>query len=213
MHGAPAAELDQVAAASAFASGFSAAVQITMTLKDGGRLTAGSRELLVYLRPGHSPTDTILVDADGWALVADHLPARGRTVVVARRPTADARPANRTSGVINYLESLSRTAALGLRRAFPGHGATVADPAAAITRQIEFQDERASLLRAALGTEPHTAWELVELLHGGGPHHDKEHLLSMGQILLGDALGHLDLLVAAGQVLSIPGATVRFVTR
>lgn len=209
LHGGPPEELVRVTEASAFASSFSAAVEVTVQLREGETITAGGHELTVHRRPGHSPTDTILVDADGWALVADHLPARGRTLAVAHRPAKGADPRDRPPGLLLYRESLAKTAALDLRRAFPGHGLIVEDPAAAIARQIERQNEHARQLLAQLGSEPRTAWQLVELTRRGSP--TEGHLVSEGFILLSDVLAHLDLLVADGLVQVQRGDVIRYV--
>lgn len=209
LHGGPPEELVRVAEASAFASSFSAPVEVTVPLRDGKTITAGGYQLTVHRRPGHSPTDTILVDTDGWALVADHLSARGRTLAVAHRPPEGTDPSGRPPGLLLYRESLAKTAALGLRRAFPGHGSIVEDPANAIARQLELQDERARQIFELLGSRPRPAWQLVELTHRRRP--TGGHLVSEGFIQLSDVLAHLDLLVANGLVQMLEGDVIRYV--
>ena len=208
LHGGPPEEVARLQEVSAFASAFTESVEVTMPLGDCQTVTAGGRELTAHLRPGHTPTDMILVDGDGWALVADHLPARGRTLVVARRPPHAAGPRDRPQGLLRYRESLAKTEALGLHRAFPGHGSRVGDPTAAIARQLELQAERARQILSQLGAGPRTAWELVESVRTGPS--DGDHLVSEGYILLSDVLAHLDLLVAEGHARVLDGEVIRY---
>lgn len=208
LHGGPPEEVARLEEVSVFARSFTESVEVTMPLAECQTVTAGGRELIAHLRPGHTPTDMILVDGDRWALVADHLPARGRTLVVARRPPHAAGPRDRPPGLLRYRESLAKTEALGLHRAFPGHGSTVEDPAAAIARQLELQDGRARLILSQLGAGPRTAWELVESVRSGGFAGD--HLVSEGYILLSDVLAHLDLLVAEGHARVVDGEVIRY---
>ena len=211
LHGAPPAVIATVAEVSNLDPAVAASVEVTQAFVDGDTFVAGGHELTALARPGHSPTDTIFVHPDGWALVADHLPARGSSVVLMHAPpsgTSD--PRQRPHALLAYRASLARTEALGLRRAFPGHGEIVDDPRAAIGHQFAAQERKAGRLLEHLGDGARTAWELAELTRGRTVLAGEGHPWSEAFIVLSDVLAHLDLLIANGLVRELDGDVLAY---
>ena len=153
LHGAPPEVIATVAEVSPAAREFIASVEVTRPLSAGDVLIAGGHELEVALSPGHSPTDTVFVAREGWALVADHLLADRPSVTMAHRPPdGSPDPRERPPALVRYRESLAKTAALGLRLAYPGHWNRVDDPAASVAARLVLQDQRAArILRELAG--------------------------------------------------------------
>jgi glyoxylase-like metal-dependent hydrolase (beta-lactamase superfamily II) len=169
-------------------------VEVAVPLDDGAELRVGEVTLRAHHRPGHSPSDTILVDEQSRdAIVGDHLLARISSNPIVHRPLdgpADIR--NRAPVLPTYLESMRRTAALDLRALLPGHGPVVTDHRALVARRIAEHEEREARIFAALD-RPSTARQLTfELWPNLG--RDQVYLA------VSEVLGHLDLLVEEGRV-------------
>jgi glyoxylase-like metal-dependent hydrolase (beta-lactamase superfamily II) len=196
-NGAPPEIVATVAAATARATAWQASVAVDEVLHDGDILVAGGRRLEVLLRPGHSQSDTLLLGPGAWAIVGDHLLARAHSVALLEStPPSGPRP----RVLPRYREELAATAALGLGRAFAGHGEVIEDASELAGRRVAALDERASGVLADLGPEPVTAWDL---LAARGPWRDvpgEAHPVSMHFVLLGELLGLLDLLLERGAV-------------
>jgi glyoxylase-like metal-dependent hydrolase (beta-lactamase superfamily II) len=210
LHGAPPEVIATVAEISPAARRFIESVEVTRPLRDGETLVAGGRELVVELRPGHSPTDTVFVSEEGWAIVADHLLADRPSVTMAHRPPAGSPdPRERPPALVRYRESLARTTEDELSVAYPGHWERVDDPNAAIKDRLALQDKRAARILRELRSQPATAWEVVESIWGresavGG----EDHPLPKAFIVLCDVLAHIDLLVADGRARAVDGGDV-----
>jgi glyoxylase-like metal-dependent hydrolase (beta-lactamase superfamily II) len=200
LHGTPEDVLVTVDEASQDAREFSRSVVVDRPLGPGDELIAGSRRLAVHVRPGHSPTDTLLVDEDMTAIMGDHLLAGGPVATVSHRPpTGPADPRTRTSALLAYRASLRETAQLGLRTGLPGHGETVEDPASAIRDRLALHERRADSVLRRLQAGPRTAWALVDEIWGGASVTRSDRAMSVAFIVLGDLLGSLDLLVEQGR--------------
>jgi glyoxylase-like metal-dependent hydrolase (beta-lactamase superfamily II) len=200
LHGTPENVLATVDEASRDAREYSRSVVVDRPLRHGDELIAGGRRLIAQLRPGHSPTDTLLVDEDGTAIVGDHLLASGPVATVSHRPPrGPADPRARSSALLTYRASLLETAELGLRTGLPGHGDTVQDPAAAIRDRLALHERRASSILRRLQAGPRTAWALVDEIWGGESVTRSDRAMSVAFIVLGDLLGSLDLLVEQGR--------------
>jgi glyoxylase-like metal-dependent hydrolase (beta-lactamase superfamily II) len=203
LHGTPEHVLETVDEASQDAREFSRSVELDRFLEDGDEVVCGGRILTVHVRPGHSPTDTILVAGDGTAIVGDHLLANGPVATVAHRPpTGAADPRERRSALLTYRASLGETAELGLARALPGHGERVADPASAIRDRLALHERRASSMLRRLRAGPRTAWELVDEIWGAESVSRSDRAMSVAFIVLSDLLGSLDLLVHDGRAVA-----------
>jgi glyoxylase-like metal-dependent hydrolase (beta-lactamase superfamily II) len=113
-------------------------------LGDGDRLTAGGLDLVVLATPGHtSDSLSFLVAAENALLTGDTILGRGTAMVAW--PDGE---------LAAYLTSLQRieamTGAREVTQILPGHGATVADPAAVVRYYLEHRSERLEQVRAAV---------------------------------------------------------------
>lgn len=170
-------------------------------LADGSVLDLGGLALRVLHRPGHSPTDTIFVDeAAGEAIVGDHLLGSISSNPILHRPLdipVDAR--RRPQTLIRYLDSMQRTAELGLRRTLGGHRDPVEDVPALVALRHREHAERKEDIFAALGEGPRTAYELTRVIWRRLP--DDQVYLAVCEIL-----GHVDLLAAEGRAVETEDA-------
>jgi glyoxylase-like metal-dependent hydrolase (beta-lactamase superfamily II) len=211
LHGAPDDVLDSVGAISDAYAGLADSVDIRRILEDGVDLVAGDTSYSVIVRPGHSTTDTLLVDPQGRAIVGDHLLSAGPSVAMAEPPAITEDPRKRPAALIGYRSGLLQTTAAGLDLALTGHGPPIDDVAAIATLRIASQDRRAARILDSLSPEPRTAWELVTALRGSRVGGDVGHPISEAFIHFSDVIGHLDLLTVDGrarQTDSADGKTV-----
>ena len=211
-HGAPAEVIATVPPVSKAGREWLAAVAVDRVLHDGDVLHAGGWDYTVRLRPGHTWCDTLLLRADGVALVGDHLLANIAVAVLSHRPPAgplDVR--ERPSAMLAYRASLAATAVDGPTVAHGGHGPQIDDPRALIARRLVDQQARADELLTVLADGAQTAWELVVSLWAGRAPRQFNHPVSVSFIALSDALASIDLLVDRGLVRALDGGgAVRF---
>jgi glyoxylase-like metal-dependent hydrolase (beta-lactamase superfamily II) len=178
---------------------YAAGVEVDTTVADGGTLVAGGRELQVFERPGHSPTDTIFLDpADGLLVGGDHLLERISSNPIAHPPIDDRDPAAVAAGtdrprpLVAYLASMRATAAQDVGLVLPGHGAPFSDHGALVAKREEMHARRARrILRAVDGHR--AAADMIAVLWRQLP--VTQHYLAMSEVV-----GHLDLLAADGLV-------------
>ena len=90
---------------------YGGSVAVDVPVRDGDVLTAGIHRLVVHERPGHSPSDLVLVAEDGaFALGGDHLIGSISSNPVVHRPLdRPADPRDRSPALVAYLDSLRRT--------------------------------------------------------------------------------------------------------
>jgi glyoxylase-like metal-dependent hydrolase (beta-lactamase superfamily II) len=174
---------------------YGGSVEVDVPVRDGDVVRAGAHELVVHERPGHSPSDLVLVERNGsFALGGDHLIATISSNPVVHRPLdRPADPRDRPEALVAYLESLRRTAALDIDTVLPGHGPPVLDHGRLIGERMTFHERRKERMLDSLGDEPVTAHELA--LEIWGEVARKEPFLT-----LSEALGHLDLLERGDRV-------------
>jgi glyoxylase-like metal-dependent hydrolase (beta-lactamase superfamily II) len=168
-------------------------VRADVRLADGELIRAGGRALRVVWRPGHSPTDTLFVDARASvAFSGDHLLATisSNTEVLA----ADRAPDGRGRSRMRYLESLQLTARMPLRRLLTGHGAPVTDHPRLVRARVIEHERRCERIVAILADGPATAYGIAR--HIWSPRTVAEQPL----LVVWEVLGHLELLLAAGRV-------------
>ena len=160
-------------------------------LVEGDVIRAGGRDLRVVVRPGHSTTDTLLVDDDApIGFVGDHVLAgiSSNTEIYPGPGEEQVRPRARLA----YLEGLRRTAAMPLEQLLTGHGAPV-------TRHKE-------LIRGRLIEHNRRSERIAQVLEGGantayGVAHDlwpARMIREQPLLVLWEVLGHLDLMLCAG---------------
>ncbi len=178
----------------ALVRGYAASTRVDRRLAAGEELRFRDRTLRVLHRPGHSPSDTLLHDADrNHALVGDHLLNQISSNALISRPLTPDWDGRRPKQLLTYRESLRATAAMGLDYVLGGHREPVADPAALIAKRLESQERRAEDFRTKLAGGPLTAHEIATATWGS---------VAFTQVFLtlSEVLGHLDLLTEAGVV-------------
>ncbi len=127
-------------------------------LADGDLIDTGEGPLQVVHTPGHAPDHVILWhEASSTAFTGDLL-VLGSTVVI---------PASHGGVLADYLRSLERVAALGIRRAWPAHGPVIDDPLALIERYLSHRRQREHQVLDVLSTSPARVADIVARLYFG----------------------------------------------
>ena len=127
-------------------------------LSDGDVVDTGEGPLRVVHTPGHAPDHVILWhETSGTAFTGDLL-VLGSTVVI---------PASHGGVLADYLRSLERLAALGVRRAWPAHGPVIDDPLALIDRYLAHRHQREQQVREVLSAGPARVADIVARLYYG----------------------------------------------
>lgn len=178
---------------------FGRGADVDRRLQPGDVIEAGERRLEVLFRPGHSPTDTIFLDADsGLLLGGDHLLEKISSNPIAHAPIgiddpeAAARSPDRPQPLLRYVESMRATREHEISLVLPGHGEEFADAKGLIDQRLGFHRRRAEKIRTAL-ERPMTASEIAASLWTRLP-------VAQTYLALSEVIGHLDMLIAAGEV-------------
>ena len=179
--------------ASAFRA-FGSSGTVTQPLREGDALVLRDRTLRVFHRPGHSPSDTIFWDEERAMLIAgDHLLARISSNPLVSRPlTGPEHP--RPRALVQYTESLRATRELPARLILPGHGDPILEHAELIDERLRMHRRRAARVLQILGARPLSAYEIALQMWGNVA-------VTQAYLTLSEVLGHLDLLVEAGQAI------------
>jgi glyoxylase-like metal-dependent hydrolase (beta-lactamase superfamily II) len=160
-------------------------------LLDGDVIHAGGRDLRVIVRPGHSTTDTLLVDdQERIAFVGDHVLARisSNTEIYPGPGEELLRPRAR----LHYIEGLRATAGLPLETLLTGHGAPVKRHKELIRRRLIEHNRRSERIAAVLEAGPNTAYGIARELWPA------RMVREQPLLLLWEVLGHLDMMLSAG---------------
>lgn len=148
----------------------------------------------VLALPGHADGHLGLV-RDGVLVAGDHLLPR-------ITPAVGLYPDSRPDPLGDYLDSLERTAALGVRLALPGHGEPMHDPTARAREIVAHHRERLAETAAALGTEPRTGYDVSYPLFGADLNP------AARRFAVAETLSHLERLVRAGVAERLDGRVV-----
>lgn len=202
-HGIPEDVVVALRAASSSVRAWGSSAIVTRELRDGERLALRDRELEVQLRPGHSPTDTLLWDARQRILIGgDHLIAHISSNPLLTRPIDGS--SERPRALIDYIDGMRRTRELPAEVVLAGHGEPVADHAALIDSRLAMHERRARRLHGLISERPMTAYELARSLWG-------DLAVAQAFLTLSEVVGHLDLLVEREQAVELDeGDIVRF---
>jgi len=119
-------------------------------------------------------------------------------------PAVGLYPESRPDPLGDYLASLERTAELGLRVVYPGHGDPIEDPAGRAREIIEHHRRRLDDVAAALGTEPRTGYDVSHAVFG------EDLSPQQRRFAVAEALSHLERLVREGR--AARGGSTRAVT-
>ena len=169
-----------------------ARADVTRPLHDGEELRLAERELEVQLRPGHSPSDTLLWDAERRILVAaDHLLPHISSNPLISRPLDGSD--ERRRALIDYIASLKRTRELPAEIVLPGHGEPITDHRTLIDERLALHRRRAEKILDLISERPRTAYEVAQELWGNVA-------VTQAFLTLSEVLGHVDLLAADGRV-------------
>jgi glyoxylase-like metal-dependent hydrolase (beta-lactamase superfamily II) len=179
--------------------GWGASVTATRCLVPGERLALRDRSFEVIHRPGHSPSDTLLWDAERGILIGgDHLLGHISSNPIITLPL-DADAADRAIAGVErpaplpgYIEGLRQTRDMGPRVVLPGHGEPVTDVRELVDQRLVMHARRAEKIHGILRERPRTAHEVARELWG-------DRALSQPILTLSEVLGHVDLLAAEGR--------------
>jgi glyoxylase-like metal-dependent hydrolase (beta-lactamase superfamily II) len=161
--------------------------EVTHVVREGEELGFANRSLEVHFRPGHSPTDTVFLDAERRMLIGgDHLLA-----TISSNPLIS-RPRGRKA-LIEYMESLQLTRGMDLDVVLPGHGDPVHDHRDLIDARMRLHARRADKLFRLIEERPRSAYELAQAMWGNVA-------VTQAFLTLSEVLGHTDLLVRDGRV-------------
>jgi len=192
-HGVPDDLATVVGAMAAAFRAFGSSGNVTRPLRDGDELAFRDRTLRALHRPGHSPSDTILWDAEREILVAgDHLLAHISSNPLVSRPLSGEPDQPRPQALLQYIESMRTTRELPARLVLPGHGDPILDHVELIDERLRMHRRRAARIHQLLDARPLTAYEIAAQMWGNVA-------VTQAYLTLSEVLGHLDLLVETGQ--------------
>jgi glyoxylase-like metal-dependent hydrolase (beta-lactamase superfamily II) len=173
--------------------GWGARTQVTACLADGDELELRDRTLTVTRRPGHSPSDTVFHDRErGVLFTGDHLIGHISSNPVITRPlTGPVEP--RPQALVDYISSLERTRDMSANLVLPGHGDPIPDHPSLVTRRLALHEKRRARLESLIGDRPRSAFDLALEMWGNVA-------VTQAYLTISEVLGHVDLLLNAGQV-------------
>lgn len=208
-HGIPADIVSALRSVSASYRGWGGNVAVTTALSDGEELRLRDRTLKAFHRPGHSPSDTILLDcAQRTMLSGDHLIKHISSNALLSLPLGASADYDgpRPQALITYIESLERTREMDLDIVLAGHGDPVLDHASLIDERMRMHARRAQKIKRVIGEQPKSAHEIAHQMWGS-------IAVSQAYLTLSEVLGHIDLLIEAGEAGEIEeDGIVRFQT-
>ncbi|HET6865782.1 MAG TPA: MBL fold metallo-hydrolase [Solirubrobacteraceae bacterium] len=194
-HGVPERTIATLRVISSLTSHLGSSFEVQRPLPDGATVRAGTRELQLLLRPGHSATDTVYLDAGaGLAFAGDHLLASISSNPLIGNPPGgpvSGLAADRPRALPTYLDSLRQTRELSLDVVLTGHGEPVLDHRALIDSRLHHHERRAERILGYVQAGPLSAHAIAEEIWGQVAH-------TQAYLTLCEVIGHLDLLVAAG---------------
>jgi glyoxylase-like metal-dependent hydrolase (beta-lactamase superfamily II) len=170
-------------------------VDVTRVLHEGDTIEMRDRTLEVHFRPGHSPSDTVFLDAERKQLIAaDHLIKHiSSNPLITRGPDDDPDPARRPQSLVTYLASLRKTRAMDVDLVLPGHGDPIDDHVGLIDERFRLHERRAEKIHRLISERPRSAYEIAQALWGN-------IAVTQAYLTLSEVLGHTDLLLNDGRV-------------
>jgi glyoxylase-like metal-dependent hydrolase (beta-lactamase superfamily II) len=167
--------------------------QVTHTVHEGELLEFANRSLEVLYRPGHSPTDTIFLDAERRMLIGgDHLLRTVSSNPLISRPLENTSGERRRS-LVEYVASLKLTREMDIGLVLPGHGDPIDDHRDLIDARLKLHRRRADKIHGLIAEEPRSAFEVAQAIWGN-------IAVTQAFLTLSEVLGHTDLLLADGLV-------------
>ncbi len=202
-HGIPEDVVSALQAVSSAFRAWGARADVTRVLHHGDRLQLRDRALDVFHRPGHSPTDTVFLDAERRILIAaDHLLAQISSNPLITRPRDGS--IGRPRALMTYLDSLRATHEMEVELVLPGHGDPITDHRALIDERFRMHRRRAEKLHGLIEERPRSAYELAQALWGN-------IAVTQAYLTLSEVLGHTDILLDEGRAREVEDSgVVRF---
>ncbi len=165
---------------------------VTQPVTAGGTIRMGSRDYEVFLRPGHSPSDTLFWDGERRLMFGgDHLLSHISSNPLISKPLVG--EGERTHALLDYRESLALTRADPVKLMLSGHGLPITEHADLIDKRIESQDRRTEKIFGLVGKGHSKAHEISEAIWSN-------IALTQAYLTLSEVIGHLDILVDEGRV-------------
>jgi glyoxylase-like metal-dependent hydrolase (beta-lactamase superfamily II) len=183
-----------------------ATVQVTTPLADGASLAFANRTWQVLQRPGHSPSDTVFLDAaTGDLMAGDHLIKHISSNPLISRPLDGSVPeGGRPRALVTYLASLRATREMELRTVLPGHGEPIDDHRTLIDERLEGHERRVRKIAKIIAGEPRSAFDIAQKMWGNVA-------VTQAYLTLSEVLGHVDLLLERGEAVEVEDdGVVRF---
>jgi glyoxylase-like metal-dependent hydrolase (beta-lactamase superfamily II) len=100
----------------------------------------------------------------------------------------------RPQSLVTYIESLKKTRAMDLDLVLPGHGDPVTGHAELIDERLALHQRRAEKIHGLIAERPRTAYEVAQTMWGN-------IAVTQAYLTLSEVVGHVDLLMNAGQVI------------
>jgi glyoxylase-like metal-dependent hydrolase (beta-lactamase superfamily II) len=188
-HGVPNALFEPMETLWDYIGATSESFDVDELLRDGSTIRAGGRELRAVARPGHSATDTLLVDGAGRiAFVGDHLLAK-----ISPNTEISGSPGHtRSRSRIDYVRGLRKTAAMPLQRFLPGHGPAIGSARERVRRELAQHRRRCRRIISILERRPASAFDIARGLW------PERILRDQPLLVVWEVLGHLDLMLDVG---------------
>jgi len=209
-HGVPENLATALSVGTAAFRAFGSSGEVDLPLHDGTVLELAGRSLTALHRPGHSPSDVILHDPHRRIVIGgDHLLSRVSSNPLVSRPLGAAAGGvgERPHALQTYIASLHDTRSLDIGLVLGGHGPPVTDHVALIDERLRMHARRARKIAGLLDSGPQTAYELASSIWA-------TVAVTQAFLTVSEVLGHLDLLVADGEVVEADdGEVLRFSLR
>jgi glyoxylase-like metal-dependent hydrolase (beta-lactamase superfamily II) len=174
-----------------------APVYVTRPFSAGESLTMGSRQYETFYRPGHSPSDTVFWDEERKLMFGgDHLLSHISSNPLISKPLDGTE--GRTKSLINYRESLRKTAGMPVGIMLSGHGLAITDHAVLIEKRLAGQDRRTEKIYNLVAEGHSSPHGVANAIWG-------DIALTRAYLTLSEVIGHLDILVADGRVVEDEG--------
>jgi glyoxylase-like metal-dependent hydrolase (beta-lactamase superfamily II) len=180
-------------------------VTVTHELREGEEVESANRRWRVVHAPGHSPFDTLLLDeARGELFSGDHLlPNISPNPIMTTAPNLPAETPHRAMRA--FRASLARSRRLDAEVVHPGHGQRFSGHREAIDFRFAEMAERQRQIAAVIAARPRTPHEVAREIW-------PQAAIALPHLTLYEVLGHVDLLVEAGEVAKNPdGGVTRLV--
>ena len=167
-------------------------VTVTHPVAQGDTIRMGSRDYEVFLRPGHSPSDTLFRDAErGLMFGGDHLLSHISSNPLISKPLVG--EGVRTHALLDYRRSLALTRNDPVELMLSGHGLPITDHVDLIDKRIASQDRRTEKVFGLVKEGHSKAHEIADAIWGN-------IALTQAYLTLSEVIGHLDILVEEGRV-------------